>query len=234
MQLFYFHQVQIQSSSLSLEKEETRHITKVLRKKMGDVISITNGRGDLFEGTITSLTSNRCEIQIQFIETRKRFLPELHIAIAPTKMNDRMEWFLEKSTELGVATITPLLCHHSERRNIKLDRFDKIVVSAMKQSLQLFKPAINPLTSFEDFLLSNHENPMIAHCAKSSKNHLSDITKSGDNITVLIGPEGDFSDYEIAQAMSQGYRPIELGNTRLRTETAGIHVASIFNTINRQ
>lgn len=232
MQLFYFPQARVNSSLLSLEKEDTRHITKVLRKSIGDTVSITNGLGDLFDGTIIELTSNRCTLELAFIRNEPARKPLLHIAIAPTKMNDRMEWFLEKSTELGVSAITPLLCANSERRNIKLDRFDKIIVSAMKQSLQLRKPILNPLTKIEDFIASNKDEiQLIAHCEETDKTHLSELLRSKSNTTILIGPEGDFTTAEIENALKNKYRPVHLGHTRLRTETAGVYAASLFNAI---
>lgn len=232
MQLFHFPQATKQTTALSLEKEDTRHITKVLRKKVGDQVSITNGTGDLFEGTITQLTSNRCLLELQHLKFVPATTPKLHIAIAPTKMNDRMEWFLEKSTELGIAEITPLLCANSERRNIKLDRFDKILISAMKQSLQFHKPALNPLTSIEDFLESHqNDRQLIAHCEETDKKHLSEFLQKDLNITLLIGPEGDFTSDEIAKAIERNYQPVHLGATRLRTETAGVYAASLFNAM---
>jgi 16S rRNA (uracil1498-N3)-methyltransferase len=232
MQLFYFPQVKINTSDLSLDKEDTRHITKVLRKTVGDTVSITNGLGDLFDGTITELTSNRCTLTLAFIRNEPTCKPLLHIAIAPTKMNDRMEWFLEKSTELGICTITPLLCANSERRNINLDRFDKIIVSAMKQSLQLHKPILNPLTKIEDFIRSNKDDiQLIAHCEETDKTHLSEFLRSNSNTTILIGPEGDFTTTEIKNALKNNYHPVHLGHTRLRTETAGVYATSLFNAV---
>ena len=230
MQLFYFPQPNSNSTELSLEKEDTRHITKVLRKKVGDSISITNGKGDLFEATITQLTSNRCQLSLQHIRFEEAKQPQLHIAIAPTKMNDRMEWFLEKSTELGIATITPLLCSNSERRNIKEDRFDKIIISAMQQSLQLHKPVLNSFTPFDEFVASHKcEVQLIAHCEETDKIHISDLLDPQKDTLILIGPEGDFTPAEIQSALEHQFAPVHLGHTRLRTETAGIYAASLFN-----
>ncbi|WP_194852125.1 16S rRNA (uracil(1498)-N(3))-methyltransferase [Nonlabens antarcticus] len=232
MQLFYFPQATLTTDLLSLEKEDTRHITKVLRKSVGDTVSITNGLGDLFDGTITQLTSNRCDLQLVHIKKIPAPNPQLHIAIAPTKMNDRMEWFLEKSTELGVSSITPILCANSERRHIKMERFEKIIVSAMKQSLQLHKPMLNPLTGFEDFITSNEaELKLIAHCEETDKIHLSELLKPNLNTCILIGPEGDFNPTEIKNALNNNFRPVHLGHTRLRTETAGMYAVSLFNSI---
>ncbi len=230
MQLFYYTQPSSQDHKLSLEKEETRHITKVLRKKVGDKISITNGRGDLFDAQISELTSNRCTLLLKHIRTQKPTSPGLHIAIAPTKMNDRMEWFLEKSTELGIHSITPLLCHNSERRVIKEERYDKIIISAMQQSLRLHKPKLAPLTSFEDFIKTKREAvQLIAHCEESDKIHLSEYLSPAKDTVLLIGPEGDFSPTEITLALEHQFNPVHLGHTRLRTETAGMYATSLFN-----
>jgi 16S rRNA (uracil1498-N3)-methyltransferase len=143
-----------------------------------------------------------------------------------------MEWFLEKSTELGISEITPLICGNSERRTIKLDRFDKILVSAMKQSLQFHKPILNPITTIEDFI-SSHSNELqlIAHCEETEKKHLSQLLHPELNTTLLIGPEGDFTLEEIENALKKNYLPVHLGVTRLRTETAGVYAASLFNSI---
>ncbi len=232
MQLFYFPQATRDTHKLSLEKEDTRHITKVLRKSVGDNISITNGLGDLFDARITALTSNRCELELHHLRHQEQLKPGLHIAIAPTKMNDRMEWFLEKSTELGITEITPLLCANSERRTIKEDRFEKILVSAMKQSLQLYKPILNELTSVEDFLkYPSNGNKIIAHCEETEKKHLSKLLDHSKNTIVLIGPEGDFTTTEIEMAFTNGFSPAHLGSTRLRTETAGVYAASLYNAL---
>jgi len=230
MQLFYFPQPSATDKELSLEKEDTRHITKVLRKKEGDTISITNGKGDLFEATITQLTSNRCQLALEHIRFEAAKKPQLHIAIAPTKMNDRMEWFLEKSTELGIASITPLLCSNSERRRIKEDRFEKIIISAMQQSLQLHKPVLNLFTPFDEFVENNNSHiQLIAHCEETDKIHLSEKLDSQKDTLILIGPEGDFTPAEIKYALKNKFAPVHLGHTRLRTETAGIYAASLFN-----
>ena len=232
MQLFYYSQPNATDESLSLEKEDTRHMTKVLRKKVGDIISITNGRGDLFDATIAQLTSNRCELKLDHVRFEKPKKPKLHIAIAPTKMNDRMEWFLEKSTELGISTITPLLCSNSERRNIKKERFEKIIISAMQQSLQLHKPVLRQFTAIDDFVeQKTDELKLIAHCEEANKKHLSTLLNAEKDTVILIGPEGDFTPQEIEKALDNGFAPVHLGHTRLRTETAGIYAASLFNAL---
>ncbi|MFT5892575.1 MAG: 16S rRNA (uracil1498-N3)-methyltransferase, partial [Dokdonia sp.] len=149
---------------------------------------------------------------------------KLHIAIAPTKLNDRFEWFLEKSTEIGITEITPIICDHSERKQIKEERFKKIVQSAMKQSLQAHLPVLHPMTTLKDFIASQPQAHLscIAHCEEGEKSPLTKELTAAKDILILIGPEGDFSSQEITQAVSKGYKEITLGNSRLRTETAGI------------
>lgn len=232
MQLFYFEQPTSNDTILKLEKEDTRHMTKVLRKKVGDNLSVTNGRGDLFEATILKLTSNKCELALKHLRYENPKKPQLHIAIAPTKMNDRMEWFLEKSTELGISQITPLLCSNSERRTVKEDRFEKIIISAMQQSLQLHKPILHPFTPFNDFVETKMVAvKLIAHCEETNKKHLKELLDSNLDTLILIGPEGDFTPDEIENALKHQFAPVHLGHTRLRTETAGVHVASLFNAL---
>ncbi|AZQ44048.1 16S rRNA (uracil(1498)-N(3))-methyltransferase [Nonlabens ponticola] len=234
MQLFYYPQASRDVSNLSLEKEDTRHMTKVLRKKAGDQINITNGLGDLFNGKIDSITSNRTVIELTHIKHVSRPQPELHIAIAPTKMNDRMEWFIEKATEMGITTITPILCENSERRKINVERFDRIAISAMKQSLQFHKPVINKLTSIDEFLeIQKLGNRFIAHCEDQDKTFIDDALEVNKDACILIGPEGDFSTQEIKKAIESDFIPIALGNNRLRTETAGIYAVTAFNLINK-
>ncbi|WP_338349802.1 16S rRNA (uracil(1498)-N(3))-methyltransferase [Nonlabens tegetincola] len=228
MQLFYFGKIEPNQSSIELPKDETRHISRVLRKKQGDQIHITDGNGRLFLGTIMSITSTKCVVNLAFAKAESQPTSSLHIAIAPTKMNDRMEWFLEKATEMGIARITPILCDHSERKKINLERFEKIVVSAMKQSNRLFLPVLDELTDFREFLLSTHGSRLIAHCEEDGeKSEL--INELQPHTCLLIGPEGDFSNEEIELAKASGFKPVSLGPTRLRTETAGVYAAAIFN-----
>ena len=148
---------------------------------------------------------------------------QLHLAVAPTKMNDRYEWFLEKATEIGITSITPIFCDHSERKNVKLDRFEKILQSAMKQSLHLYLPTLNQPMSFKDYINQDFSGDLfIAHCEETDKKSLKNEIKPNTEITILIGPEGDFSVNEIETAIKNKFIPVTLGNTRLRTETAAI------------
>ncbi|WP_179020108.1 16S rRNA (uracil(1498)-N(3))-methyltransferase [Winogradskyella forsetii] len=223
MQLFYNPNISETTTSFNFDKDESRHIAKVLRKKAGDVLHITNGKGWLFTAEITLAEQKNCRVSI----TSKSFQPKrnfnLHLAVAPTKMNDRYEWFLEKATEMGIETITPIICDHSERKVVKTERFEKIIQSAMKQSLQCYLPNLNAPIAFKDFLNQDFEGQtFIAHCEETDKKSLKSELKSATDCTILIGPEGDFSVKEIEMALANNFIPVTLGETRLRTETAAI------------
>ncbi|MDO1500728.1 16S rRNA (uracil(1498)-N(3))-methyltransferase [Winogradskyella maritima] len=223
MQLFYSPIISESDNVIVFDKEESRHITKVLRKRVGDTLSITNGKGWLFSAVLNVVEQKRCEAKISSKEFSKPKSYKLHLAVAPTKMSDRYEWFLEKATEIGIDSITPIICKHSERKMIKPERFEKIIQSAMKQSLHLYLPELKPAQPFHEFLNQDFEGQrIIAHCEDSDRTSLKSIIKKGSEITILIGPEGDFSSEEIELAISKGFKPVTLGNTRLRTETAAI------------
>lgn len=223
MQLFYNPDIHEASEGFSFDKEESRHIVKVMRKKTGDILFVTNGLGFLFKTEITLASDNKCAVKIVSFEKAVKPGYHLHLAVAPTKMNDRYEWFLEKATEMGISEITPLVCDHSERKTVKTERFDKIIQSAMKQSLQYYLPKLNEPVAFRDFIKTKNDGlQLIAHCEETNKQSLKDILKPGENVTMLIGPEGDFSSSEIKTALEKGYVPVSLGNTRLRTETAAV------------
>lgn len=224
MQLFYSPHIQPTDTLFSFNKEESRHMVKVLRKKEGETLYITDGKGKCYEACIKTALPNQCTVQIITTTEKPKSKYRLHLAVAPTKLNDRFEWFLEKATEIGIHEITPVLCDHSERKVIKEERYAKILQSAMKQSLRFELPKLNPLTRFSDFLNMHKEGKSakyIAHCYNGDKQNLKNITPNG-NYTILIGPEGDFSEAEVAQAQNKGYTPIDLGEYRLRTETAAI------------
>ncbi len=223
MQLFYNPNINNDSESFSFDKEESKHIIKVLRKKDTDILYVTNGLGDLFTTEITLASDSKCTVRIVSVAKSEQPKYQLHLAVAPTKLNDRYEWFLEKATEIGVTEITPIICDHSERKQIKTERFDKIIQSAIKQSNQYFLPKLNEPISFKDFMKNKNEDvKLIAHCEETNKKSLKEIIRPNENITLLIGPEGDFSEKEIKLAIENKYIPISLGNTRLRTETAAI------------
>lgn len=226
MQLFYNNTLTKSSTEIKFSREESKHIAKVLRKKEGDILHITNGLGYFFTACITFSNPTQCIASIQSFEEQAKKAYRLHLAVAPTKMNDRYEWFLEKATEIGIDEITPIICEHSERKVIKEDRFERILQSAMKQSLQYYLPKLNSAVSFSNFITqSNTDQLLIAHCEETKKQSLKDVLQLKSNTTILIGPEGDFSTKEIELALTSGYTPVTLGETRLRTETAAIVAA---------
>ena len=223
MQLFYNISITTQTTQYVFPKEESKHIVRVLRKSVGDSILITNGKGQLFKGVIAAANPNKCLVKTALKETQPPIPYRLHMAVAPTKLNDRFEWFLEKATEIGITEITPILCHHSERKTIKLERYEKIIQSAMKQSLRYHLPKLNELTPISEILKSAKEsNKTIAHCESGTKMKLKDWVIPNQDILILIGPEGDFSTQEIATALEHNFTAISLGDARLRTETAAI------------
>jgi 16S rRNA (uracil1498-N3)-methyltransferase len=223
MQLFYNPNITETTVTFSFDKEESKHVIKVLRKKDTDILYVTNGLGLLFKTEITLASDSKCTVQIISFEKSETPKYKLHLAVAPTKMNDRYEWFLEKATEIGIHEITPIICDRSERKVINAERFDKIILSAMKQCNQLHLPKLNEALTFKEFIkLKNDGLQLIAHCEETDKKTLKSVLKANENITILIGPEGDFSEKEIALALENNYIPVSLGNTRLRTETAAI------------
>ena len=233
MQLFYNPSLDNSFKQFSFTPEESKHIVRVLRKKEGDILYITNGRGLLFEAKILMADPKKCKAEIV---SEKRSVPRtysLHLAVAPTKMNDRFEWFLEKATEIGIDEITPILCENSERKVIKQERLEKIVQSAMKQSLQTFLPKLNPLVPYSQFLKNvTGELQFIAHCHEGEKVELKRRVAADRDVVVLIGPEGDFSPPELNLAFETGFIPVSLGKNRLRTETAAIVACSAVAMIN--
>lgn len=225
MQLFIQKQIKKDSTIVAFDKIESRHIAKVLRKKEGDTIHVTNGLGSLFTCELEIIQNSQCVARVVEIRHDEARPYTLHMAIAPTKTNDRFEWFLEKATEIGIDEITPILCKHSERKNIRLDRYERIIESALKQSLQTYLPIINPLTSIDNLYAStsNYDAVFIAHCEKDAPRvSLKEKLLPNKNYLILIGPEGDFSSKEIEKAREYNWQEVHLGNTRLRTETAAI------------
>lgn len=223
MQLFYNPNITETATSFIFDKEESKHIIKVLRKKEGEILYVTNGLGYLFTSEITIASDSKCTVKINSFEKQETPKFQLHLAVAPTKMNERYEWFLEKATEIGIQEITPIICEHSERKVIKTDRFQKILESAMKQSLHYYLPKLNEPIAFKDFIKKEFDGQQfIAHCEETDKKSLKNELENGKDVTILIGPEGDFSVKEIQLAIENSFIPVSLGNTRLRTETAAI------------
>lgn len=227
MQLFYNAEITAKTQQVTFDKTESKHIVRVLRKKERDTVFITNGKGQLFSSQIEIANDKRCLVNITKVENfEKDWNYYLHIAIAPTKLNDRFEWFIEKATEIGINEITPIICDRSERKILKLDRMEKIMHSAAKQSLKYHFPKLNAPVTFKEFLNSPLEGQLlIAHCEETNKKSLKKILNPSHNTTILIGPEGDFSSKEIEQSLVHNFIPVSLGKSRLRTETAGVVAA---------
>lgn len=225
----------IQENLATLHEEEAHHCTQVLRKRVGDRISCLDGKGWFYEGEIIAIQKKTCTLQILDRWADPHLLDyQTHIAIAPTKNIERFEWFLEKATEIGVHAITPLLCEHSERKQIRLDRLEKIVLAAAKQSLKATLPIVQALTPFQVFIKSEHFNnqKFIAYLGEAANPHLKNVYSPFHHAVILIGPEGDFSPQEIKNALEQGFTGVSLGNSRLRTETAGVvacHIVQLTN-----
>lgn len=237
--MILFYTTQFDGNYAFFEEEEARHCLQVLRKKEGDLLHFTDGKGGWYQGVITETGKRHF---ITEITDRQERLEErnfhLHIAIAPTKNMERIEWFLEKVTEIGIDEITPLQCEHSERLKIRTDRMQKILLAAMKQSLRAYLPHLHELTGFQAFVSKfapgSANAGFIAHCQEGKLPHLKDCCPKGKKITILIGPEGDFSTGEIALAQKFGFEPVSLGQARLRTETAGLVSCHIVNLIHSE
>lgn len=218
-----------------LPEEEAGHCLRVLRLGVGDEVVLTDGKGFFYKAVISAATGKRCQVKVvEKIEQEKFWKGHLHLAMAPTKNMDRIEWFAEKATEIGFDELSFLNCRFSERKVIKTERIEKIVVSAMKQSLKARKPIVNEMTDFAKFMQRDFQGQkFIAHCYEGEKPLLKEVLKSGEDALVLIGPEGDFSPEEVQKAEALGFQPISLGKSRLRTETAAlvaVHMMNLFNS----
>jgi len=233
MQLFYLPNLDKNSKKATFLKEESRHLFKVLRKKIDDTILITNGKNIFFNGKISSISKNNCEVDILNFEIKDKLNYSLHIVISPLKSNERFEWFLEKASEIGISEITPIICERSERKFINEKRLNKVLVSAMKQSLKAHHPILNPMTTLKDFYKRKFKDELfIAHCNNSEKEFFMNCLKPKTKNIVLIGPEGDFTENEVKKAIDLGFKPVSLGKSRFRAETAAIiatHIVSIVN-----
>jgi 16S rRNA (uracil1498-N3)-methyltransferase len=232
MQLFYT--TDINDNLARLSAEEARHCLQVLRKRVGDELDLVDGKGSFYKGEIIETSKKECLVKILEQHSIENHRPYLQMAIAPTKNNDRFEWFLEKATEIGIDEIIPLRCARSERKNIRPDRLEKILLSAMKQSLKARLPILRELIGFKEFISQEQsaQEKLIAYCNDDNIIHLKSMYKKDNSALILIGPEGDFSEEEIALAKSNGFKGIGLGESRLRTETAGVVACTIFNLIN--
>ncbi|MBK0382270.1 16S rRNA (uracil(1498)-N(3))-methyltransferase [Pedobacter sp. SD-b] len=234
MHLFYTPDIQDQT--YQLDEEESKHCIKVLRLKIGDQINLIDGKGGLYLAEIIDDHPKRTVLNILQIKTeyakRNHYL---HIAVAPTKNIDRFEWFLEKATEIGIDEVTPIICERSERKEIKIDRSNKIITSAIKQSLKAYHPKLNNYIPFKTFISqASADLKLIAHCDEGQKPGIAEKFIPHQKYLILIGPEGDFSPTEIAAALESGFIAITLGDSRLRTETAALEACFEINYLNRE
>lgn len=231
-----FYTPDISSNEYTLNEEESRHCTKVLRLGVGAHVYLIDGIGGLYKAEIVD--ERKRQVNLKVIQAEHEYHKRshhLHIAIAPTKNIDRLEWFLEKATEIGIEEITPVICDRSERKIVKEDRLYKVITSAVKQSLQAYHPVLNPQTTLSAFLRQTSDAvKMIAHCVDNApRQFIAEVIKPQQRYTILIGPEGDFTPSEIEMALQNDYKPLTLGNTRLRTETAALAACFEVNYLNR-
>jgi 16S rRNA (uracil1498-N3)-methyltransferase len=231
MALFYVPNI---AERWELSEEEAAHALRVLRLPVGAELEVTDGNGMLYRTKVASVSGKHCYLEaVDAVPVPKNHEGNIHIAIAPTKNMDRIEWFAEKATEIGLDRLTFLNCRFSERKVVKTERVERIVVSAMKQSLKFSKPVVEEMISFEKFIsVPRSGAKFIAHCYDGERHALKELLVAGEDATILIGPEGDFSPAEVDAAIEAGYRPISLGSSRLRTETAGLVACHIFNLKN--
>ena len=232
MHVFYTPDIQAHAE---LPEEEAAHAVRVLRLQAGDEVMLTDGKGCFYRAEISTATNKRCLVNIlETLPQAPLWKGHLHIAMAPTKNMDRIEWFVEKATEIGFDELSFLNCRFSERKVIKTERIEKIVVSAIKQSLKARKPVINEMVGFGRFMQREFAGQkFIAHCYEGEKPLLKDVLQPGEDSVILIGPEGDFSREEVEKAEAMGFRSISLGKSRLRTETAAlvaVHTMNLFNS----
>ncbi len=231
MHVFYTPEIAVNPE---LPEEEAAHCLRVLRLTVGDEVMLTDGKGLFYKAVISAATGKRCQVKVvESIEQEPFWNGHLHLAMAPTKNMDRIEWFAEKATEIGFNELSFLNCRFSERKVIKTERIEKIVVSAVKQSLKAYKPVVNEMMDFSRFMEKDFSSQkFIAHCYEGEKPLLKDVLVPGQDALVLIGPEGDFSMEEVQKAKAAGFRAISLGKSRLRTETAAlvaVHTMNLFN-----
>lgn len=232
MQIFYAPDIE---STLVLPEEESGHCVRVMRLAEGDEIMITDGKGNFYRASITNAYPKHCQVEITSSwQPEKPWDAYIHIAVAPTKNMDRMEWFAEKATEIGIDEITCLNCRFSERKEVKTARLEKILVSAMKQSQKALLPQLNGMTDFKQFVRQPFNGrKFIAHCEEGEKPLIKSIYRPGENVLILIGPEGDFSPEEIKSAEENGFEAISLGKSRLRTETAALTACHTIHVLNQ-
>lgn len=234
MQLFYIPSYN-DERVITLGKEESAHISRVLRYKEGQMIYLTDGKGKMMKATILHSDAKICMVEV--IDTQAEYNKpqyDVHIAFAPTKNINRIEWMVEKAVEMGVSELTPIITEHSERKTINIERLDKIIVSAMKQSIRTYKPILNDITKFSDiFSLSTQHKKYLCYCGTQDKIFIHQDYHPKESALVIIGPEGDFSEAEVQKAKANDCKLITLGNMRLRTETAALYALSNICFINQ-
>lgn len=233
MHFFYIPDLDIQNPSLP--EDESKHAIKVLRMSVGDQLRLTNGKGLLLTAAIKDPTAKTCTLTIIESQQVQKPSPERWLAVAPTKNTDRLEWLVEKATELGITGVTPIICERSERKIQKKDRLEKIAIAALKQSQQAWLPEITEAITLSKFLEEGFKGQgFIAHCNEGHKRKLASLYSVGENATIFIGPEGDFTENEVKLALSKGCQPVSLGTNRLRTETAALFALCVLVTIDQQ
>ena len=231
-----FYTPDITQNTYTLNEEESKHCVRVLRLTTGSIVNLVDGKGGFYTAEITSDNPKKVSLSILNVETefhkRNHYL---HIAVAPTKNIDRMEWFLEKATELGIDEVTPIITDRSERRVVKEDRLNKVITSAVKQSIKAYHPKLNDAIAFDAFLKEPFDgNKLIAHCINNGeKQYISKLVAPHQKYLILIGPEGDFTPDEVNLALNKGFKALTLGDNRLRTETAALSVCFEINYLNR-
>lgn len=230
-----FYTPDLVAEAYTLSEEESKHAVRVLRLQAGDEVVLVDGKGGYYQARI--LEANPKKTHLQVYHTQQDFGKRnhyLHIAVAPTKNIERLEWFLEKATELGIDEITPIICDRSERKEVKTERLTKIITAAVKQSIKAYHPQLNEAISFKKFLeLPFNGQKMMAHCMDDFKHPMKDLIKARSKYLIVIGPEGDFTPAELALAKEKGFEPLSLGEARLRTETAALAACFEINFLNR-
>ena len=231
MHVFYTPDI---DTRCELPEEEAGHALRVLRLTVGDEVMLTDGKGNYYKAVISAASGKRCQVKVTETQPQEKgWHGWLHVAMAPTKNMDRTEWFAEKATKIGFDELSFLNCRYSERKVIKTERIEKILVSAIKQSLKANKPVLHEMMDFGKFIAQDFKGQkFICHCYEGEKPLLKDVIVPGEDALILVGPEGDFSEEEVAKAIERGFRPVSLGKSRLRTETAALvatHTLNLFN-----
>jgi 16S rRNA (uracil1498-N3)-methyltransferase len=230
-----FYTPDIHSDAYILSEEESKHCIKVLRLDVGNLLYLVDGKGGFYDAVVEDPHPKRTKLKIlSKLENFGKRNHYVHIAIAPTKNIERVEWFLEKATEIGIDEITPIICDRSERKEIKTERLNKVITSAIKQSIKAYHPVLNEAIRYSEFInKSSNSQKFIAHCMDGAKATIKDQLILNSNYLIVIGPEGDFTYEELEAAVNNNFVPVSLGNSRLRTETAALEACFELNFLNR-